>query len=144
MKRNSISINKSLILAALFSATVLFLGFTGNKSHNENTIASITGESGLVMFLQSDEPGENEIWMNDLTFIPKIKKIKVGTTIIWINKETAMHTVISGTVEKNTGLFKSKRLGKGGKFSFTFKEKGIYKYYCGTHSDQMDGVIIVK
>ena len=144
MKRYNINTYKSIIFIALFLATILFFGFSVNPGYNENTSAAISNDAGLHQLLQSDEPGENEIWMNDLTFIPKIKKITVGTTITWINKETAMHTVISGTVEKNTGLFKSKRLGKGGKFSFTFKEKGIYKYYCGTHSDQMDGIIIVK
>lgn len=144
MKRYNIYEYKSIIFTALFFATFLFFGFSVKQSHNENTSATIANYAGLHPFLQSDEPGENEIWMNDLTFIPKIKKIKVGTTITWINKETAMHTIVSGTLEEKTGRFESKRLGKGGKFSFTFKEKGIYKYYCGTHSDQMDGVIIVK
>ncbi len=108
-----------------------------NYTHSKN-------ETVTNILLQDEKPGENEIWMNNLTFIPKIKTISPGTTITWINKETAMHTIVSGTPDKTTEMFKSKRLGKGGKFSYTFKEKGIYKYYCGTHSDQMDGIIIVK
>ena len=55
-----------------------------------------------------------------------------------------MDTVNTGTTEKKSGLFESKTMGEGGEFYFTYKKKGIYKYYCGTHEDEMTAVIIVK
>jgi len=55
-----------------------------------------------------------------------------------------MHTIVSGKPGNKTDLFESKTMGKGGKFSFTFKEPGVYIYYCGTHEDAMTGVIVVK
>ncbi len=130
--------NKRLTLFIVFTVFVfagLFFGFNFNN---------IVGDSGNILVQEKDKPEENEIWMDILTFIPKMKIIKPGTKITWINKETAMHTVITGTPEKKSGLFESKTMGEGVEFSFTFKEKGIYKYYCGTHEDMMTAVIIVK
>ncbi len=130
--------NKRLTLFIVFAAIVfagLFFGFNFNNS---------VDDLSTILVQEKDKPKENEIWMDKLTFIPKMKIIKPGTKITWINKETAMHTIITGTPEKKSGLFESKTLGEGGEFSFTFKEKGIYKYYCGTHEDMMTAVIIVK
>lgn len=130
--------NKRLTLFIVFTVFVfagLFFGFNFNN---------IVGDSSNILVQEKDKPEENEIWMDKLTFIPKMKIIKPGTKITWINKETAMHTVITGTPEKKSGLFESKTMGEGGEFSFTFQEKGIYKYYCGTHEDMMTAVIIVK
>jgi len=130
--------NKELTLFIVIVSIIfagLFFGFNFN-----NTVSN----SSTILIQEKDKPGKNEMWMDKLTFIPKMKIIKPGTKITWINKETAMHTVITGTPEKKSGLFESKTLGEGGKFSFTFKEKGIYKYYCGTHEDMMTAVIIVK
>jgi plastocyanin len=122
-----------ILLAAIIS-TGLFFGFSNN-----NIVAS-----DVVILQDGDKPAENEVWLDKLTFIPKMKTIKVGTKITWINKETAMHTVISGAPNAKTGLFESKTMGEGGKFPFTFTKAGVYKYYCGTHEDMMMAVIIVK
>ncbi len=130
---NGRKITLFILLAAIIS-TGLFFGFSNNN----------TSASDVIILQDGDKPAENEIWLDKLTFIPKMKAIKVGTTITWINKETAMHTVISGAPEAKTGLFESKTMGEGGKFSFTFTEPGVIKYYCGTHEDMMTAVLIVK
>lgn len=142
MKSISRKMKRNLILAIPVFAIGIIINFTQPANSSVTGINKVN-EASLITFVQDDKPGENEIWMKDLAFVPKIKKIAVGTKITWINKETAMHTVVSGTEEKPTKMFHSKNLGKGGKFSFTFKKKGVYKYYCSTH-ENMNGVIIVK
>jgi len=122
------------ILLATIISTGLFFGFSNNNNNVTDT----------KILQDGDKPAENEIWLDKLTFIPKMKTIKVGTKITWINKETAMHTVISGAPNAKTGLFESKTMGEGEEFSFTFTETGVYKYYCGTHEDMMMAIIIVK
>ena len=122
-----------ILLAAIVS-NGFFFGFSNNNIN----------ASDVKILQDGDKPAENEIWLDKLTFIPKMKAIKVGTKITWVNKETAMHTVISGAPNAKSGLFESKTMGEGGKFSFTFTEPGIYKYYCGTHEDMMTAIIIVK
>ena len=84
------------------------------------------------------------VLLKNIAFVPKIIKIKPGTKVKWINKDTAMHTVISGAPKKTTDLFESNNLGLGGTFEFTFKKKGVYRYYCGTHPTQMKAIVIVK
>lgn len=121
-------------LLALIISTGMFFGFSNNN----------ISSTDVVILQDANKPAENEIWLDKLTFIPKMKTIKVGTKITWVNKETAMHTVISGAPGAKTGLFESETLGKGETFSFTFKEPGIIKYYCGTHEDMMTAVLIVK
>ena len=130
---NGKKITLFILLAAIIS-TGLFFGFSNNN----------VSSSDVKILQDGDKPAENEIWLDKLTFIPKMKTIKVGTKITWVNKETAMHTVISGAPNAKTGLFESKTMGEGGKFSFTFIEPGIIKYYCGTHEDMMTAVLIVK
>ena len=122
-----------ILLAAIVS-NGFFFGFSNNNIN----------ASDVKILQDGDKPAENEIWLDKLTFIPKMKSIKVGTKITWINKETAMHTVISGAPNAKTGLFESKTMGEGGKFSFTFTKPGIIKYYCGTHEDMMTAILIVK
>jgi len=122
------------ILLAAIILTGLFFGFSNNNIN----------ATDVKILQDGDKPTENEIWLDKLTFIPKMKAIKVGTKITWVNKETAMHTVISGAPNAKSGLFESKTMGEGGKFSFTFTEPGIIKYYCGTHEDMMTAIIIVK
>jgi len=84
------------------------------------------------------------VLLKNIAFVPKVITIKPGTKVKWINKDTAMHTVLSGTTKKTTNLFESNNLGLGSTFEFTFKKKGIYRYYCGTHPTQMKAVVIVK
>jgi len=87
---------------------------------------------------------EDSIRIHNLAFLPKVKVVKAGTKITWINQDTAMHTVHSGTPKKPIDLMASGNLGKGDTFSYLFKEKGTYQYYCTTHPTVMQGTIIVK
>lgn len=89
-------------------------------------------------------PAGNNIWMKNLAFVPKIKVVKVGTTVTWINKDTAMHTVQSGTPEKPLTSISSGTLGKGQVFSYTFKKKGTFKYFCTTHPSIMQATVVVQ
>jgi plastocyanin len=67
----------------------------------------------------------------------------VGTTVVWINKERAKHTVTSddGTIESGDQPLEDV-------FEYTFTEPGTYNYYCRFHGDEglvgMAGQIIVE
>ena len=64
--------------------------------------------------------------------------VKPGTTVTWTNGDDIPHTVVS-----KTGVFKSKVLDTGDKFSFTFAKPGQFGYFCSLHP-HMTGTIIVK
>ncbi|GAB2975589.1 cupredoxin domain-containing protein [Nocardioides montaniterrae] len=68
----------------------------------------------------------------DYKFAPAATSVPVGTTVTWINTDTAPHTV---SVSKGPVKFDSGMLNKGQSFSYTFKTVGTYSYYCAVHPD---------
>jgi plastocyanin len=86
--------------------------------------------------------GEVSIYLQDNAFHPQQLTVKVGTTVNWINRDPAFHSVTS-----DTGLFKSSLLTVGQMFSYTFDQPGTYPYYCeksgGPGGKGMSGKIIV-
>ena len=82
--------------------------------------------------------GPNEVWTtSDRIFSPGILTVAVGTTVVWLSKDSEPHTVTS-----DTGLFNG-ALGGGGSFNYTFTKPGDYEYYCSAH-EGMNGAIHVQ
>lgn len=73
---------------------------------------------------------------------PANMDVAKGTTVTWTNKDTAAHTVTSGTRPTKDGKFDG-QIAAAGTFSFTFTEAGTYQYFCTIHSS-MNGTITVK
>lgn len=78
-------------------------------------------------------------------FRPNPLKVKVGTTVTWINDDDIAHTVTSGTrdyapgdtgtvaaVHKD-GLFDFPLDGAGKKATYTFAKAGTFHYFCNRH-----------
>ena len=74
----------------------------------------------------------------NFTFKNPVVTVKPGTTVTWTNADDIPHTVVS-----KDGLFKSKVLDTGDKFSFTFAKPGQFGYFCSLHP-HMTGTVIVK
>ena len=92
---------------------------------------------------ETDGPGVNEVWLENLAFDPATKTITAGTMITWTNKDNNIHTVTSGTRGNPDGLFVSGDLNLNGTFSYTFDSVGTFTYFCVYHVG-MDGSIIVQ
>lgn len=78
------------------------------------------------------------VTIDNFTFKNAVVTVKPGTTVTWTNGDDIPHTVVS-----KDGLFKSKVLDTGDKFSFTFTKAGQFGYYCSIHP-HMTGTIVVK
>jgi plastocyanin len=101
-----------------------------NQNGNEN------GENGT--------PAANEVWMEDMSFVPGNRTVQVGTTVTWINQSGVIHTVTSGSDGEHDGLFDSGDIPPDGEFEYTFDEVGTYDYYCIPHlQGNMTGTITV-
>jgi plastocyanin len=72
-------------------------------------------------------------------FKPAHITIKRGTKVRWINKDSAPHTATS----INPRRFDSGRLGKGQRYTHTFKSTGKKRYFCKIHP-HMRGRVVVK
>jgi len=74
-------------------------------------------------------PEEGQIFYD-----PEIIDVTVGTTILWENVDSTMHTATSGNPDSGAdGVFDSDILSTGDTFEFTFTDTGNYEYYCILH-----------
>ncbi len=78
------------------------------------------------------------VQISNFTFSAQVLTVKPGTTVTWTNADDIPHTVVS-----KDGVFKSKVLDSGDKFSFTFAKPGQFGYFCSIHP-HMTGTVIVK
>lgn len=78
----------------------------------------------------------NTITIQNFSFNPGTLTVKQGTKVTWINQDSVIHTI-------NSGTFNSQDLSQGDKFEFTFKDKGSFDYICGIHPT-MQGKIVVE
>ncbi len=74
-------------------------------------------------------PGKNEIWLEYKLFRPSQLNVPVGTTITFINKDNANHSVTN-----YNGLFDSGKITSGDSFSYTFTNAGSFSFGCNYHS----------
>jgi plastocyanin len=78
------------------------------------------------------------VQIGNFTFKNQLVTVRPGTTVTWTNGDDIPHTVVS-----KDGVFKSKVLDTGDRFSFTFAKPGQFGYFCSLHP-HMTGTIIVK
>jgi plastocyanin len=78
--------------------------------------------------------------MLGLKYVPATVHISAGTTIRWVNEDTAKHTVSS---DPSSGPLQSGEFGKGGSYEHTFEKPGSFDYYCKVHPF-MTGTVIVR
>jgi len=79
-----------------------------------------------------------EVKIAGFSFDPSTITIKVGTTVKWINLDSAAHTVAA-----DDNSWTSVRLKQGDTYTHTFDQAGTYPYHCGLHSS-MQATIIVQ
>jgi plastocyanin len=104
--------------------------------------ASILVACALTMSVVADvaraAPPAAAVQIANFTFKAQVTTVKVGSTVTWTNADDIPHTVVS-----KDGLFKSKVLDTGDRFSFTFAKAGQFGYFCSLHP-HMTGTIVVK
>lgn len=96
---------------------------------------SLTGDKNAPI---NTPQTENEISIQNFTFLPATLNAQIGVKVVWKQNDRAAHKIVS-----SEGLFASKDLDSGDEFSFVFTKTGEYDYYCSIHPS-MRGKIIVK
>lgn len=82
---------------------------------------------------------EEQITIQNFTFLPDTLTLKTGTIVNWVNKDDVQHTVTSTGGHEMS----SKPLDAGAGYSHTFNAPGTYDYYCSIHP-YMKGKVIVE
>ena len=78
--------------------------------------------------------------IQNFAFAPASITVKKGDKIIFLNHDTAPHTVTSDSTGFDSGTMGS---GKGWTLDTTQLAPGTYKYHCAIHP-MMTGTVIVK
>ena len=91
----------------------------------------------------NNPPAENEIIIENFAFNPAVDTIALGTTVTWINRDSATHRVNSGAPANPDSLFDSGDLAPDDSFSYMFDTAGTFPYFCSIHT-AMTGSIIVQ
>src|ERR1043166_181103 len=105
----------------------------GGTPRTEAAAAGSTRGAGA-----STPAAEARVVIEDFAFSPDSLTVAAGTRVTWVNRDTAPHTATDTDKRFNSGA-----LDTGDEFSFVFKDRGDYAYYCALHP-QMRGRITVK
>jgi plastocyanin len=81
--------------------------------------------------------GTVDVTIKNFAFDPPTITVKVGTTVVWTNQDSANHSITS-----DTGIWDSGGIAQGGTYTRVFDTLGTFTYKCGIHPT-MKGTIIV-
>ena len=119
------------IAVLIATASSMLLASTASQAQHENS------SSKLVQSAAGADAAPQVI-IDNYAFSPVSLKVKVGTTVTFVNHDDDAHTV-----DSTQGKFKSSTLNKGDRFDFRFTEAGEYPFYCRFHP-KMTGKVIVQ
>jgi amicyanin len=103
------------------------------------TTASPADGTGHGVESSTQASGEEiTVRIRGMRFEPATLTVKPGTTVTWIQEDSAPHTVTGGN-----GKLRSDTLTGGQRFSHTFGEAGSYDYACNFHP-MMKGKVVVE
>jgi plastocyanin len=87
------------------------------------------------------QSGTVKIKYHEITIEPDTLRVKVGSTIEWVNEDPVQHNVTSepGASSK----IASGNFGEGHTFRFTVTKPGVIHYKCTNHPATMNGTIQV-
>jgi plastocyanin len=133
---------RSLVLWSPLVAALAVLAACGGGGSDEDE-TSTGPEAG----------GERvEVVVELLAFEPEVLEVEAGTTVVWEQRDTPAHTIVSGTVEdaaggvtqQPDGTFESDELATDESFEHRFEEPGTYPYFCSLHPATMRGEVRVS
>jgi plastocyanin len=122
---------KILVTFCVLSLFVLLVACGTEEIKQEETVEmTITGEESV---LGSDTA---QVVIEGTQFMPVDLEVTIGTTVEWVNKDSTDHTL---TFE-NGDL--DELLPQGATGTFTFNEKGEFRYFCKFHPGMQGSVIV--
>ena len=96
--------------------------------------------AGIVVVIggRTADASDAQVVIDNFTFSPTPLKVKVGTTVTWVNHDDIPHSIVCPKLN-----IKSHPLDTEDKFAFKFDQPGTYDYNCGLHPF-MHGEVVVE
>jgi len=85
-------------------------------------------------------PAPDQVVIWNYKFVPETLTVHVGTTVSWINRDTAPHTATHRTYGAEG--FDTGNLPNGATFTHTFQTPGSYPYLCMYHQGMVGTVVV--
>ena len=138
-------LKKITIASVLIAVTIIIsisLSLPSDDVSPESTVeeTSVEVQADVIMPTKVSRPGCEKI---DKCYIPSKITVEKGSSVTWINEDSAFHSVTSGVYDEPTGLFDSGYMDPYQTFSYLFDTSGTYDYYCTLHP-WMEGQVIVE
>ena len=117
---------------------------TETPNFSSTALPEISNSNGSVPTVsvnitpKTSVPASVTININNFVFNPPVQIIKAGTKVIWINNDSAAHTVTSDT----GSLLNSSAFSSGNSFSFIFTKAGTVDYHCSIHTAMRARIIV--
>jgi plastocyanin len=120
----------------MLSASLVLSTSKTHVTSNSNVSSVDMGDNGI----DTNASNEITVLIQNGTFNPSNLTVKSGTTVLWINKDSDVKYMVTGSG------FMSPHLTEGQNFSYTFNKKGTYAYYDMDHMDdkKLTGTIVVQ
>ncbi|RQW79337.1 MAG: hypothetical protein EHM14_09010 [Methanothrix sp.] len=99
-------------------------------------LSASVGFSGCV---EKSPSQTNAVEIKNFSFQPSSIEISAGTTVTWINRDSAEHTITA-----KDGSFNSGNIKTGGMFNHTFSNPGTYQYQCLIHPSMVGEVVVTE
>jgi plastocyanin len=123
------------------------------------TALALAVASGAIVFVsvRAQQSGGTQVsivqgasTMTDKAFDPDEAKVKSGDTVTWTNKDSQIHTVVSGTGTSDPAKGKAFDSSPGLKtliapnqtFSHKFDTAGEFPYFCELHPTMVGKVVV--
>jgi plastocyanin len=98
-------------------------------------------EGDAALKAPASDPNNVSIFL--YTFIPHELKVKVGTTVTWVNNDEAEHTIKAADESFSTAAsLKTIHIKPGDSFSVTFDKAGTYEFSCTIHRGMRAKIIV--
>ena len=108
---------------------------SNHENRGMRTILTVKRNAALV---KPTTTGAGQIDLRGFAYSPTTLTVPVGTTVTWINKDPASHTVAA-----DEDAFQSDVLDTGGAFGVRMTKAGRVAYHCAIHPT-MKGTILVR
>lgn len=125
-----------LTAVAIAVGAVLIIVLTKDPSSGDSTSASAPSSS-TPSAGGSAGGGDVKINISDFKFKPDTVTVKAGSSITWVNEDTASHTATA------KDGFDTGTLNKGDSKAVTLSKPGTFSYVCQFHAF-MTGTVVVK
>ena len=145
---------RHLPVALIACSALLFAAGCGSSGSSSSSTAATTSSTSTSGGLKANttpkyatpsssspvQSGTVQVAYRNIAINPDTLKVKVGSTIKWMNYDSVEHNVTS---EGGAAKFASKDFGENGTYEIKVTKPGTIHYECTIHPASMNGTIEV-